>query len=350
MPDNINDNEKQKSKIDIQIASHDINNLLNNILNGIEILEDNIKNDSNSAVLTQIKKSTLLASNIAQNLTENKNVVTNNKTEIELNELVDDTIKLFKGGFTANLIIEFNRTNDKYIVLGNYSDLQRVIVNLISNAMEANQGEITKINITTQQFRETVTLTIADNGPGILEDKINNIFEPGYSTNNNSSNKGLGLFIVKKVVTEHSGDINVIRNNNIGTTFKLSFPLLNKNIFDNDYSSKKVLIAEDDKFQREVLKDLLTSLKVNVFTASNGLEALDVFIKNKPDLLFIDDTMPNMTGIECSKKIREFDKESPIVLVTGSDKKFDEFEGNFSSVLKKPYSFQAIKSIVSQLL
>ncbi len=134
------------------------------------------------------------------------------------------------------------------------------------------------------------------------------------------------------------------------STFELFFP---KNIIEEeqiDYTNKSVLIAEDDDFQREVLKDLLKTLKFNVFTASNGLEALNTIISTSPDLLFIDENMPGMSGVQCSEKIREKNKELPIVLVTGANIEKNMFEAKISKVLKKPYTFDMIKSTIKELL
>ena len=88
--------------------------------------------------------------------------------------------------------------------------------------------------------------------------------------------------------------------------------------------------------------------KLNVFTASNGVEALDLYMSTKPDLLFIDESMPGMTGLECTKKIREFDTTSQIVLVTGSDNEITA--GSVTKVLRKPYNFEMIKSTLRDLL
>ena len=100
----------------------------------------------------------------------------------------------------------------------------------------------------------------------------------------------------------------------------------------------------------EVLKDLLQSMKINVFTASTGTEALDLFVSTNPDLLFIDETMPGMSGLQCSERIKQLDQDSQIVLVTGADIDEEHLRGTVSKILKKPYSFNSIKSTLSELL
>ena len=80
---------------------------------------------------------------------------------------------------------------------------------------------------------------------------------------------------------DHNGLIEVKSGKNSGTTFELLFPAYILKNNDKNIENKKVIIAEDDEFQREVLKDLLKSLKLNVFTASNGIEALELYISTK---------------------------------------------------------------------
>ena len=116
------------------------------------------------------------------------------------------------------------------------------------------------------------------------------------------------------------------------------------------YDNKIVVVAEDDNFQREIMSDLLKSMRINVFTASDGIEALELFYSTKPDLLLIDDKMPGMSGLECIKKIRTENKAAKIVLVTGATEGKTYPEDDSLSVLNKPYNFDQIKVLLNELL
>jgi CheY-like chemotaxis protein len=346
--DNINNASALEEKF--KVAAHDLNNLLNNVLAGIEILKENFKNNNADKIFNHIEKNTLLASQIIQQLSFNDNVSSKIKTTVNVVDIIEETIELLDNDTNQQLNFEFNNNKEEFNIWGNYTEIKRALLNLIVNAKEAsdNKGSINlNISNTEENF---VKIGITDNGSGIPSNLIGKIFDKEFSTKSNATQRGYGLSIVKEIIDDHKGKINVFANESIGTTFELYFP---KNKIEEeqlDYTSKNVVIAEDDDFQREVLKDLLKTLKFNVFTASNGLEALNTIISTSPDLLFIDENMPGMSGVQCSEKIRENNKELPIVLVTGATIEKNIFEAKISKVLKKPYTFDMIQSTIKELL
>lgn len=346
--------ELEKKQEQFKIASHDLNNLLNNILSSVELLKDSINKDLNQLNLTKyIENNTLLASEIVQRLSGKNNIVQSNKTKINVCDVISDSINLFNKNDDDKIIFSFNPIDCDFTILGFTTDIKRVLLNLFTNAKEASKKN-TLVKISVEELFEgpspLVKLSVSDNGNGIPENLLNTIFDIGYSTKSEHQNSGKGLAIVKEIMDNHSGHIEVLSTPSEGTTFNLYFPSTNITQSSKELSNKKIVIAEDDKFQREVLKDLLTSMKLNVFTASNGIEALDLYMSTKPDLLFIDESMPGMTGLECSKKIREIDNSSQIVLVTGSDPSKEVIAGGVTKVLKKPYNFEMIKATLRDLL
>jgi len=224
------------------------------------------------------------------------------------------------------------------------------LLNLITNAIEASNSDDELKIVVDDLSEEFVKFSITDTGHGISPNLVNKIFDEEFSTKSNKHQRGYGLSIVKNIMDSHLGEINVVSEENEGTTFELLFPTTSPAEKLIEYENKNVVIAEDDEFQREVLKDLLKSLKFNVFTASNGVEALNTIMSVKPDLLFIDEHMPGMSGVQCSEKIRNKNYEMPIVLVTGSKIEKNLFEAKISKVLKKPYTFDMIQSTIKELL
>lgn len=335
-----------------KVATHDLNNLLNNILSSVELLKETTHKDLNQLNLTKhIENNTLLASEIIQQLSGKNDIIHSNKAKINVCDIIVDTTKLFNKNGETRILFNFNPIDSDFTILGFSTDIKRVLLNLFTNAKEASDNNVL-IKISVEELFKgqspLIKLSISDNGNGIEESLINKIFDDGFSSKGTKNNSGKGLTIVKEIMDSHSGHIEVLSTINKGTTFNLYFPATTSTQFSQELSNKRIIIAEDDKFQREVLKDLLTSMKLNVFTASNGIEALELYTSTKPDLLFIDESMPGMTGLECSEKIREIDTTSQIVLVTGSDTEIEI--GNVTKVLRKPYNFEMIKSTLRDLL
>ena len=333
-------------------SKHDLNNLLNNVLNAVDLLKEKTQDNISIEYLTkQIESNTLLASKILTEVLSDSITLSDKKSLLDLKVLVETTIKFVKND---NVKIELNIPNDEYFIFGNYTEIQRVLLNLISNAKDANKNnlkiEIKLEHVCNSDVENFVLMSIIDNGVGISEENKNKLFEKGFSTKGISTNRGLGLAIVKEIVENHSGNIQVLSEESKGSIFRISLPLLDKKIIEKNFENKNVIIAEDDDFQREVLSDLLKSMKINVFTASNGVEALDLYYSKSPDLLFIDNKMPGMSGLECITKIRATNLESEIVLVTGSRNEDIDLKGNLVRVLNKPYSFDEVKLLLTELL
>jgi signal transduction histidine kinase len=104
--------------------------------------------------------------------------------------------------------------------------IRQSLINIIQNAIDAlqHEGKITiNSSLSDNPYSRFVRIGIADNGPGIKEDELENIFEPGFSTKQSGS--GLGLAIVEKIILEHSGTISCSSEPGSGTEFVIELPV-----------------------------------------------------------------------------------------------------------------------------
>ncbi|MFV0541891.1 MAG: ATP-binding protein [Aestuariibaculum sp.] len=135
---------------------------------------------------------------------------------------VVDMVKLSLDIFNDDYIV-FTPQKEVIIAKFDRTQLTRVITNLVKNGIQAvpeNRTPNIKINIA--EDAKNVIITIADNGSGILEENIDKIFEPKFTTK--SSGMGLGLAMVKNIIETHNGSISFKTENNVGTIFKVEFP------------------------------------------------------------------------------------------------------------------------------
>jgi len=333
---------------EVKVVVHDLNNILNIVLNSVELLKETIPAENKSKkLLENIESNTLLASNLILQISGKDNT-SNNYEKLNLTQIIKESVNSFENRYKRKIKFTINSANE-FFIIGNTIEIKRMMLNLFTNSKEANCTEIEVCLRLNEKNKEHIKLSISDNGNGVSEDFVDKIFGLGFTTKNKNVESGMGLSIVKTVMENHEGWIELNMNTQGGTTFDLFFPnnFLDKKI--SKLNKKTILVAEDDPFQREVLSDLLKSLEVKVFSASNGSEALELFISEKPDLLFIDEFMPGMSGMQCSKKIREVDKKFPIVLLTGSTMDKNDLV-NISKLLKKPYNFESIRSTLFELL
>jgi len=207
-----------------------------------------------------------------------------------------------------------------------------ILTNLIKNALKFTLKGWVKIsyNIT----NEKATFIINDTGIGIPEDKQKAIFDYFVQADSSHSSRfegsGLGLSISKNYVRMLQGDIRIESEPEKGSTFHVMLPNLidlvdtkNEEKEHKDFekyalpSNLKIMIAEDDKASLFFLKYIVRDIAREIIHARNGLEAIDLAMKNIDlDLILMDSKMPEMEGLEAVKQIRTFNQRVMIISQT----------------------------------
>ena len=188
------------------------------------------------------------------------------------------------------------------------------------------------------------------------------VFDPFFTTKEQGKGTGLGLSVIYGTIKKLRGFIHVESKISYGTKFTILLPVTDNNIFVNsnnkniNYLGKGlILLVDDEDILRTVGKDLLKSLGYSVLTASNGLEALNVFEQNKKELsiIILDMIMPVMSGKICSEKIRNIDPNIPILIASGYSKNEDIKDlKSMKNVdfISKPYTLSEISRVVSEYI
>ena len=206
-------------------------------------------------------------------------------------------------------------------------------------------------------------LIVKDNGCGIPRANLEHLFEPFYTTKEVGKGTGLGLAMVFGAITSHKGIIKVESEEGKGTGFHVYLPLIEANEANPESSSgeaeeglgETILIVDDNDTVRENYKAILTSLNYNVIEASNGLEAVDVFIRHQNEVMLIisDLVMPKLGGFEAIKQMEKVRSDVKVIFVTGYDKdeamKDEGYSENYA-VLSKPYSIESLSRAIRKKL
>jgi signal transduction histidine kinase/DNA-binding response OmpR family regulator len=310
--------------------------------------------------------------------------------EVERNDLL-----IFIKGIAAsfqilieNKNIDFKLISDleKLEVYFDKDKIEKIISNLLSNAIKFtnSKGKIT-VSIL-RQDEENITIIVEDNGIGIAEDEVKNIFNRFYKAGTSSiyEGTGIGLALVKELVELHFGTISVQSKLQKGTKFIIALPLtesLYENFIvrkgqhekspppiiikkkeeliddeaENESSSKpSVLIVEDNDDLRKFIKDNVGS-QYSVLEAENGKTGLDKALELIPDLIISDVKMPEMDGIELCKKIKTDEKTShiPFILLTARStlgNKLEGLETGADDYITKPFQISELQVRVNNLI
>ncbi len=249
---------------------------------------------------------------------------------------------------------------EELLVHTDKTKLFHILLNLVGNAIKfTDEGKVELI------FRykknNKCYFEIRDTGIGIKEELQKKIFEPfvqneaGYKR----GGTGLGLAIAKSNVELLGGKLELESKEGKGTRFFFEIPcgrikrvkLFAKSSFDNGLRLKEdaklsVLIADDIDDNRVVLKELLEQKGIKVYEAKDGQEAVEIFKKARPELVFMDIRMPKKDGIEAAREIRVLDEEAKIVSLAASRlEERSDAASVFDDQITKPFSIGAIDKV-----
>ncbi|MDX2368318.1 MAG: HAMP domain-containing sensor histidine kinase [Colwellia sp.] len=149
-------------------------------------------------------------------------------SSLSVNELINDAIQAMDALIIkANTQVNLHLTTDDHHILGNKNALTGAIQNLVHNALQAASAtsiEQAVINIQVYSSKNSVYISVKDNGTGINSADIEKIFEPFYTSS--SKGTGLGLAVVKSVVEAHQGEVNYLSQSGEGAHFCIKLPML----------------------------------------------------------------------------------------------------------------------------
>ncbi len=360
--------------------AHDFNNMLAGILGATEILllEENLPKHYKEN-LEVILKSSQKASQLTRKLLDfsRKGGVYKEVLNVE-NEIVD-ALKLLKRSIDKKIkiITEFN-AQYKYIKIDS-SQLQNVIINLIVNAKDAvNKDPVIKIftsnfNASKEFCKESlfrikegdyICISVKDNGKGMSNEIKERIFEPFFTTKDVGKGTGLGLSAVYGTIVDYNGFLELESDLGKGTTISLYFPVIKDYVETLKVSIKKetnlnysgtILLVDDEDGVRYIASKMLKKMGFNVYEATNGKEALEVFEKNKDkiSLVLMDIVMPEMDGREAFYKLKEMDSNVKVILLSGFTREASIdllVKDGVKGFLLKPYTIQNLKDKISEVL
>lgn len=219
--------------------------------------------------------------------------------------------------------------------------IRQVLFNLIGNAVKFTEKGYIKLNINAfENKNENVDLSIIvkDSGMGIAPEQQKLIFEPFNQQPGQDNVKyggtGLGLSITKKIIEKMGGQLNLKSAIGKGSSFEIYLPNIQvSNIkvnseektidrFKTVFNTAKILIVDDVEENRKLITDILVDSPLSLFQAENGSEAVDLALKQVPDLILMDMRMPVMDGYEAASILKgnKITKEIPIIVLTASIK------------------------------
>ena len=356
--------------------AHDFNNLLQIILGYTELLihRDQI-NDATKKDLARIMTAAENGADLVHMLMTFSRKTVSRLVPIDLNHRINRIRTLLSRTIPKMIDIKLVLNDRLSMINADPSQLDQILMNLAVNARDAmpDGGGLTletdNVKLDEKYCRsqidatpgEYVALTVSDTGSGIDTDSLEHIFEPFFTTKGLGKGTGLGLAMVFGIVKQHRGHIKCYSEPGAGTTFKIYFPSSKSD--ENQAAPKQdkgleklggnetVLVADDERSIRDLCEEILIEYGYHVITASDGLEALEIYSSHKGsiDIVILDMIMPKMDGRQCLNELLRIDPMVKVIVASGYSMQ-GQLQESFSGLIKgsvsKPYkASQLLKTL-----
>lgn len=272
-------------------------------------------------------------------------------TNFNVNNVIAEIVEMLQAQADQQKIQLIHTKSDEEIIINSDIDkVSHIVQNLLSNAVKFTEDGSVKIKV--NKYEKNLEVIVTDTGIGIPEEHIHHIFDEFRQADGSTSRRyggtGLGLAISKKYANLLGGVIKVKSAPNMGSEFILELPLqyeVENNLveentsdeykyeikkkfqaFDEDLSSKTILLVEDNESSVIQVKDLIENLGCKVLVARNGNEAFAIIEQEIPDAMILDLMMPDVDGFRVLEILRNAEATAhvPVLILTAKHITKDE--------------------------
>ena len=296
---------------------------------------------------------------------------------LPINLVIQENLGILAAAIPKKVQVEVDLEAGTPTVVGDPSQLQQVIMNLVLNGVQAIGEAAGRVLVRTRTVRlaeverglwplgqthlgpgEYVRIDVEDTGCGMSQAVRSRIFEPFFSTKDRGH--GLGLSAVQGIIRSHRGGLGVDSVEGVGTTFRVLLPAGIPEVAipepvpppAAERQARVVLVIDDEDYMLEVVRDILEAGGHKAVLASSGEEGLDLVRTQgaELDLVLLDLSMPGLGGVETLKLIRDLDPVLPVVLTSGfaEEEVVAQLHGVLlSGFLQKPYRVRTLVDLVN---
>lgn len=354
-------------------VAHDFNNVLAGILGKAQVMlaalergcvpdVQSIKNN-----LKIIEKTTIQGAQTVKRIQDFTRIRTDQKFHsVNVNEVIEEAISIIKPVWRdqcevkgVKIDLQF-APNEVPAISGIASELTEVIVNIISNAIDAMpDGGAIRISSAPYQAEGTsyVEVRISDTGVGMSNEVKHKIFDPFFSTKG-PKGTGLGMSVAYGIVSRHHGNIAIESELGQGTTCLLYFPAARQEeqpVHARTAVMEKIriLVIDDEEVIRDFLAEMFATVGYEADVAATGSQGISLFETGRYDLVFSDLGLPEMSGWDVARAIRARNAKVPIVLLSGWGIQVDDVriqECGVDMVLSKPCQMDELLNAVNEAM
>lgn len=366
--------------------AHDFNNILTPILGYAQMAMEDLPADNPlHADLQEIEKAAKRAKKLIQQVLNFSRKRSGTHSEVVLEELIMDGVSLIRASMPKTIELELQLMTPGLKVWGDPSQLDQVLMNLLTNAVDAIGEKPGSLIVSLEDYAVDrdfaathpqikpglyARIAITDNGCGIDAVTQERIFDPFFTTKEPGKGSGIGLATCHRITTDHEGMVTVYSEEGQGSTFSVLLPTYDPNqradmgslntseaiaaIQAEAQGRGRIIYVDDDEKNARFAERLLFRLGYDVTVFTSPGYALEKIIHQPQslDLLISDRSMPDMSGYELIEQVRKVRSDLPVVLVSGfSVGENDQHQAlNISGFISKPFEKDEVAEMLERLL
>lgn len=348
-------------------VAHDFNNILSAISGYTELSLLQASEGSNlKKYLERIANATYRASDLVDQILAFNRQTVRQKVSGPIQPILEEVLKLLKVSLPATIDVRTEIDESCGNILADPTHIHQVVMNLCTNAYHAMRENGGRLDVNLERAKDTegqelTRLVVKDTGCGMDGETMTRVFDPYFTTKSVGEGTGLGLSVVRGIVTGCCGLIEVTSEPGAGTEFRVDFPVhetrcdeVQTPLVETPVSGEgaHILFVDDDEMIIDSMGQLLENLGYRVTCRLSSIDALEEFRDRLDDfdLVITDQTMPGMTGEDLAAELLEIRPGLPIVLATSdADTLGREAAADigFSGILRKPLSIRKMREIIS---
>jgi len=348
-------------------VAHDFNNILGIILGNVQLLLRAPQDERARSKLEAAERAAIDGMDTVRRIQEFARTRPEEPmAPLDLSALASEVVEMMRPAWEdavhaqgRSIEIRPDPAEDAF-VMGSAPEIREVLANVLLNAIQA-MPEGGRITIATGRSGEMSWIKVMDTGVGMAEDVRARVFDPFFSTKG-PLGTGLGMSVAYGIVKRHGGSIAIESEPGRGTVITIFLPAASGSGEERAPQPEerieairpaKILVVDDEGMFADVFSEVLEEYGHAVCVARSGADAIEQFGEGRFDLVFTDLGMPEMSGWQVARAIKDMEPSTPVVLLTGWGAALDEDELSQSQVdmvVAKPVSAEKLPSIVAEAL